>query len=340
MKPDVTPFETKPGESPSSTSAGVSAAHAKVQWLTITEAHAGQRIDNFLVTLLKGVPKSAIYRVLRKGEVRINKKRSKPDYKLALGDVVRVPPLRVAERESIQPHGAALAWVEGAILYESPSLIVLNKPSGIAVHGGSGVSFGVIEALRALRGENQFLELVHRLDRDTSGCLMIAKKRSQLTQLHALLKQGDMEKCYLALLTGRWRGRQHRVDAPLDKYQLGGERMVRVARDGKPSVTEFQVLKQFPGATLVEARPITGRTHQIRVHAQHVGHPIAGDDKYTPRELSAPLRTLGLKRLFLHAARLRVPAIDLDVEAPLPEDLESLLRTLSQQAAEQAGRLP
>ena len=305
-----------------------------VVMVTVTDDQAGQRLDNFLMTRLKGVPKSAVYRMIRKGEVRVNKGRAKPEHKLDVGDVVRVPPARtkpVAETAPFIGDGLK-SQLEGAILYEDDGLVVLNKPSGLAVHGGSGVSLGVIEALRQMRPSQRFLELVHRLDRDTSGCLMIAKKRSVLKKLHDDLRVGNMQKTYLALLWGRWNGLEHRVEAPLRKFHLAsGERVVRVSTEGKPSLTLFRQLELFENATLVEAKPITGRTHQIRVHAQHAGHPIAGDDKYLHREQAVYFEDKGLKRLFLHAASLELQNLEGHKQvfsAPLPQELELILNRL------------
>ena len=306
----------------------------KVQQVEIDADQSGQRIDNFLVTRLKGVPKSAIYRMIRKGEVRVNKGRIKPEYKLELGDTVRIPPARTAQRDETPLFiGDQLkTQLEAAILFEDNGLVVLNKPSGLAVHGGSGLSLGVIEALRVIRPQQKFLELVHRLDRDTSGLLLVAKKRSVLRQLHEDLREGRVEKTYVALLYGRWNGRQHRIEAPLKKFDLAsGERVVRVSQEGKPSLTLFEQKRLFEQATLVEAKPVTGRTHQIRVHAQFAGHPIAGDDKYIPREQDALFRDKGLKRLFLHAFRIEFNDIEgkrQAFEAPLPADLQAVLNKL------------
>ena len=298
---------------------------ASVQMLEVSPELAGQRIDNFLRNQLKGVPKTLIYRILRKGEVRVNKGRIKPDYKLQAGDVVRVPPLRLAERDEPVPLAQGLLdRLEAAIVHEDKALIVLNKPAGIAVHGGSGLSFGVIEALRQLRPEARELELVHRLDRDTSGLLMIAKKRSMLRHLHEALRGDGVDKRYMALVRGRWDSGVKQVSAPLLKNTLrSGERMVEVDDEGKEALTLFRVLRRFGDfATLVEARPITGRTHQIRVHARHAGHAIAGDSKYGDEEFSGLIRELGGKRLFLHACALRVPLPEggeLSLEAPVDE---------------------
>ncbi len=281
-----------------------------VQLLEVSPEYAGQRIDNFLLARLKGVPKTLIYRILRKGEVRVNKGRIKPEYKLQAGDIVRVPPVRVPERDEPVPVAQGLLQrLEAAIVYEDKALIVLNKPAGIAVHGGSGLTFGVIEAFRQLRPDAKELELVHRLDRDTSGLLMIAKKRSMLRHLHEALRGDGVDKRYMALVRGRWETSVKQVRAPLMKSNLrSGERMVEVNEEGKESVTVFKVLRRFGDfATMIEARPITGRTHQIRVHTLHAGHCIAGDTKYGDEDFSKEIRDLGGKRLFLHAYMLTVP---------------------------------
>ena len=296
-----------------------------VQLLEVAPELAGQRIDNFLRTQLKGVPKTLIYRILRKGEVRVNKGRIKPEYKLQAGDVVRVPPLRLAERDEPAPLAQGLLErLEAAIVYEDKALIVLNKPAGIAVHGGSGLNYGVIEAFRQLRPEAKEIELVHRLDRDTSGLLMIAKKRSMLRHLHVALRGDGVDKRYLALVRGNWPAARKQVRAPLMKNNLrSGERMVEVNVEGKDALTEFRVLRRFGDfATLVEASPITGRTHQIRVHAKHAGHSIAGDSKYGDEEFTREIRELGGKRLFLHAHSLQVKLPEgniLKVEAPVDD---------------------
>jgi len=283
---------------------------SKVRFVEITEDNDGQRVDNFLITALKGAPKSLVYRILRKGEVRVNKKRVKPEYRLQIGDLVRVPPVRLADKKEPAKVSSKLSEkLEQAILYEDDDLIVVNKPSGIAVHGGSGISLGLIESFRQMRPQCKFLELVHRLDRDTSGCIMMAKKRSALKLMHESLQKSRITKIYHALVIGNWSERKRRIDAPLRKNELkSGERVVKVAADGKASLTEYKVLERFGRQlTLVEARPITGRTHQIRVHCQFAGHPIVGDEKYTPDEDNAAMRDLGFTRLFLHAAELRFP---------------------------------
>lgn len=279
-----------------------------VKILQISEDEAGQRIDNYLLAKLKGVPKSLIYRILRKGEVRVNKGRIKPEYKLQSGDVVRVPPVRVADKGEvpISKNLNKVASLESQIIFEDDCLLVLNKPSGIAVHGGSGLNFGVIEALRALRPDARFLELVHRLDRDTSGILLIAKKRSALRNLHEQLRVKAVQKDYLALVRGQWQSHVKSVQAPLLKNELAsGERIVKVSEQGKPSETRFSIEERYANATLVKASPITGRTHQIRVHCQYAGHPIALDDKYGESEFDVQMRDFGLNRLFLHAFSIR-----------------------------------
>lgn len=299
----------------------------------IDDERSGQRIDNFLLTQLKGVPKSRVYRLLRKGEVRVNKGRIKPDYRLKTGDQVRIPPIRVATRETSTAEGPAqsvLASVRSAIIYEDENLLVLNKPAGLAVHGGSGIHYGVIEALRAIYPDQRHLELVHRLDRDTSGCLMVAKKRSVLKRLHEQLRNNDIRKTYVALVKGRWQGSKQTIDAPLRKNTLkSGERMVRVDTDGKPAQSIFKPIKIFAEATLMEVELITGRTHQIRVHAAHAGYPIAGDEKYGQRGFNLSMKGLGLDRLFLHAKSLTFNVSEekgtLTVVAPLGSELEQVL---------------
>ncbi|HHR6109737.1 TPA: 23S rRNA pseudouridine(955/2504/2580) synthase RluC [Providencia alcalifaciens] len=313
----------------------------QVQFIDISDDEAGQRIDNFLLSKLKGVPKSMIYRIIRKGEVRVNKGRIKPEYKLLEGDQVRVPPVRVAERETA-PVSAKLdkvAALADCILYEDESILVINKPSGTAVHGGSGLSFGVIEGLRALRPEARFLELVHRLDRDTSGILLVAKKRSALRALHEQLRLKQMQKDYLALVRGNWQSHTKVVQAPLLKNILqSGERIVRVSSEGKPSETRFKVEERFENATLVKASPVTGRTHQIRVHMLHAGHPIAFDDRYGDKQFDSQLADTGLKRLFLHAYALKFThpksGEEMRVVAPLHNDLNQCLKVLRAKKAQ------
>nr|VFK17986.1 MAG: 23S rRNA pseudouridine955/2504/2580 synthase [Candidatus Kentron sp. LFY] len=297
----------------------------------IDARHAGQRIDNFLLGRLKGVPRAHVYRILRRGEVRANKGRVRPDYRLKSGDVVRIPPLRHVEPAIATPTGGALRLIRDAILFEDAGLLVLDKPSGMAVHGGSGQRYGVIEALRALRPDAPYLELVHRLDRETSGCLIIAKKRSVLRVLHEGLRQHRLDKRYLLLVGGEWRGRGRKVEMELRKNTLrSGERVVRQDPTGKPSITHLRPLAVARGVSLLEARILTGRTHQIRVHAAASGHPVAGDDKYGDRETNRRLHRSGLRRLFLHASSLafRSDGYALSVTAPLPEELARVSRNL------------
>lgn len=310
-------------------------AFDKVQFITIEADLEGQRIDNFLRTLLKGVPKSLIYRILRKGEVRVNKKRAKPEYKLQNEDIIRIPPIRVSEKNDAPSTKLdKVASLESNIIFEDDVIIVVNKPSGMAVHGGSGLSFGVIEALRALRPQAKFLELVHRLDRDTSGCLLIAKKRSALKHLHEQLRDKSVDKRYQALVIGQWPENRFKVKAPLKKNTLqSGERMVRVDSEGKPSETRYRILQKFEKATLVEASPITGRTHQIRVHCLHGGHAILGDNKYCEDAYNEEFKAFGLNRLFLHAYQLSfihpVEGTKVKFEAPLDLALNKVLKNLS-----------
>ncbi|KFF48731.1 MULTISPECIES: RluA family pseudouridine synthase [unclassified Salinicola] len=303
----------------------------EVQFIEVSESQAGQRIDNFLRTRLKGAPKSLIYRIVRKGEVRVNKKRIKADYRLQSGDLVRVPPLRLTPESAVKEASEGLRnLLAGSVLVESPDWLVINKPSGLAVHGGSGVKIGLIEALRQVREDLDFLELVHRLDRDTSGCLLLAKNRTALLSLNAAMKERRMEKKYLALVQGRWPARRDYVSARLDRYDAGnGERRVRVDDAGKVSRTRFAVRETLPRVTLVEAEPVTGRTHQIRVHAAHAGHALLGDDKYGTPEGERMARGLGLDRLFLHALTLTFPdpksGRDVQARAPLEASLERAL---------------
>ena len=303
-----------------------------VRLVEIDAGSDGQRIDNFLLRELKGVPKSRIYNLLRRGEVRVNKGRVKAEQRLHTGDVVRIPPIRVAVEAAVPGVSTALSdRLDDAILFEDEGLLVVDKPAGLAVHGGSGVSLGLIEALRAMRPQARFLELVHRLDRDTSGCIMVAKKRSALLTLHSALRGDGVDKRYLALAVGAWPQQRTRVEAPLEKNTLrSGERVVRVSTGGKSAVTEFKVLESFPIVTLLEAAPITGRTHQIRVHAQYAGHPLAGDDKYGDNATNTRFRELGLKRLFLHAHTLAFEwqGRRLQLQAKLHPELESFLNTL------------
>ena len=306
----------------------------KVRLLRAGEEDAGQRLDNFLFRTLKGVPKSHVYRLLRTGQVRVNKKRAKPEYRLEAGDELRLPPVRQEEKAQpgLPPHWQQEAMRAG-ILYEDERLLVVNKPAGMAVHGGSGVSFGVIETLRVLRPEYPGLELAHRLDRETSGCLIVAKRRSAVRALHAAFREGGVEKRYLALLAHAWKGGKQAVDLPLEKNLLqGGERMVRVSREGKSAQSLFTPVRKFRDSALLEVRIYTGRTHQIRVHAAHIGHPVGGDEKYGDREANKAFRAVGLKRMFLHAAELAFDHPEtgerLELKAPLDDELEGVLGKL------------
>lgn len=299
-------------------------------------AAEGQRLDNFLLRTLVGVPRSRVYRLLRKGEVRVNGRRAKADYRLGATDEVRLPPVRDAVADSGQPRRPAQAQLESVratIIHADDRLLVLDKPAGLAVHGGSGLSFGAIEALRALF-PGEALELVHRLDRDTSGCLLIARDRPTLRVLHALMREGKVAKRYAALVAGRWRLGSKTIDAPvLTDARQGGLRVVRVHAAGKTAISRFAPRRRFGAlATLMDVAIDTGRTHQIRVHAAFAGHPVAGDDKYGDRELNGRLRELGLRRMFLHAAELSFLWPDsgrpFQVAAPLPPDLASVLARL------------
>ncbi|MEO7064513.1 MAG: RluA family pseudouridine synthase [Dokdonella sp.] len=299
--------------------------------VTVPEDREGQRLDNFLSTQLKGVPKSLIYRLLRTGQVRVNGGRVKPDRRLNGGDLVRIPPVRVAERvESAAPAEAQLHRIEASIIHEDREFLVINKPSGVASHGGSGISFGAIELLRAARPRDT-LELAHRLDRDTSGVLVLTRKRSALTGLQTEIREGRAEKRYFALIEGTLERSCVSVDAPLRKSVLqGGERMVRVDSEGKESRSHFTEIESFGDASLVEVLLETGRTHQIRVHAQHIGHPLAGDEKYGEREFNQRMRDKGLKRLFLHAAHFEFDLGErrYSFNAPLAPELSAVVDTL------------
>ncbi len=303
----------------------------RVRTVAVPDDRDGQRLDNFLSGQLKGVPRSLIYRICRTGEVRVNGGRVKPDRRLAAGDEVRIPPVRVAEREEgVPPPDSQLARIEAAIIHEDRDFLVIDKPAGVASHGGSGVSFGAIELLRAARPRDT-LELAHRLDRDTSGVLVLTRKRSALTGLQAAIREGRVEKRYLALIEGALPKARLMVDAPLRKSVLqGGERMVRVDPEGKESRSHFSEIQRFADASLVEVALETGRTHQIRVHAQHIGHPLAGDEKYGDKEFNRRMRERGLKRLFLHAARFEFSLGDRSFafNAPLAPELRATLDAL------------
>ena len=308
----------------------------------VGEEEQGQRLDNYLLRVCKGVPRSHVYQIVRSGEVRVNSGRVAVSYRLCAGDVLRIPPLRVAAR----PDALADAIIEGAalkaelpILFEDEAMLVVDKPAGIAVHGGSGVSFGVIEALRRQRPQARFLELAHRLDRETSGILLVGKKRSALNALHELFRSGgrsggEVDKRYWVLVKGRWMDPLRNVRLPLLKYDLpSGEKRVRVADEGKPSHTVFRLLARWQGFSLLEAELKTGRTHQIRVHLSHLGYPIAGDEKYGDFALNRELQRGGLKRMFLHAKKISLPhplsGVPLAFESPLPPALGDFLHHLS-----------
>ncbi len=305
-----------------------------VKFIEIDGQNAGQRIDNFLLNQLKGIPKGHIYKIIRKGEVRVNKGRIKQTYKLQYGDKVRIPPVKLAQKKELPAPGRSLlALVERSIIFEDSCLLIINKPSGVAVHGGSGVSYGIIEAIRALRPEQSFLELVHRLDKDTSGCLLIAKKRSALISVQDLLRNRQTDKRYLALLCGQPDFKKKKVAVPLLREALkSGERFVRVDQKGKESTSFFSVLECFNDTALLEIKIVTGRTHQIRVHSKYLGHNVAGDSKYGNYACNQRLKRKGLKRLFLHAAQMTFKhpesGKDMTVKAPLSDDLEQFLDVL------------
>lgn len=317
-------------------------AAGQVSYVQAEEGDDGQRLDNFLLRTLVhtvgDVPRSLVYRILRTGEVRVNGRRSKPAYRVVAGDRVRLPPLqRRREQDGDAPKTPSKSLREliaAASIYEDRDLIVVNKPAGVAVHGGSGVSFGVIEALRAMHPQLKELELVHRLDRETSGCLLVAKRRAALRELHALLRERRMEKRYLALVVGRWPFGAKTIDLPLKtNLKQGGERVVRVHAEGQDATTTFKPIEHFGKlATLLDISLGTGRTHQIRVHAAHAGHPVAGDEKYGDRDQDAKLKAYGLSRMFLHAAALTFNRGErnepFSVSAPLPQELQSLLERL------------
>jgi len=315
--------------------------HAAAQ-LTVDEASEGQRVDNYLAKMLKGVPKSHIYRILRSGEVRVNKGRVDASRKLELNDVVRVPPIRVSAKvEATEGNTPAVSKFENHIIFEDDALLVIDKPAGYAVHGGSGVSRGVIEQLRLERPRAKFLELVHRLDRETSGVLMLAKKRSALVTLHEMIRNNQTDKRYLVMVAGEWTDKKKRVVLDLQKYVLpSGERRVNVVTDkskdkydeAQVSETNFTLKQSFTGFTLLEAQLVTGRTHQLRVQLAHLGFPILGDDKYGDFSNNKLLIKKGLKRMFLHSAetKLRHPISNekLVLTAPLPQELEKFMKSL------------
>ena len=301
--------------------------------MEIDDELAGQRLDNFLITRLKGVPRGHVYRLVRSGQVRVNSGRVGPGYRIRAGDRVRIPPVRVAESNPVAGKHADFDWLEQRIIYEDDRLLLVDKPSGLAVHGGSGINAGCIEILRVLRPEARSLELVHRIDRETSGCLLVAKRRSMLRSMHELLRTGSVNKYYLALAAGSWPRSLRRVDHALTKDRRGAQARVRVDEEGKRSVTYFEPLSRFGQfATLLGVTLGTGRTHQIRVHAAAAGHPLAGDPQYGSQRFNAELERLGLKRMFLHAASLSFERPDNEqpfgISVPLPEELARVLRKL------------
>lgn len=317
-------------------SAGDAKGRARVTYRVIGDDDEGVRLDNYLARILKGVPRSVIYRILRRGEVRVNKGRAQPSYRLSPGDEVRIPPLEVREDLPAVPSSnlRVVRNLEGQIIYESDTVLVLNKPSGIAAHGGSGIEFGLIEALRALRPQNRFLELAHRLDKETSGCLVVAKRRSALRNLHEQFRQRTVKKRYLALVEGRWERKVNLIEAPLKRRVLrSGERRVGVDfKEGQPSATAFEVEEYLEGATLLSALPHTGRTHQIRVHCAYAGHPVGNDAKYGSEAFNSRLQGLGLRRMFLHAHKISFDDPSgggtISLEAPPDRDLLSIIEKL------------
>ena len=304
--------------------------HHKVQQLEIGERNAEQRLDNYLLSLLKGVPKSRIYKLLRSGQVRVNKGRKKADYRLKLGDNVRIPPVRMAEEDDSKAPQYLIDRVSQSVIFEDKHLLVLNKPAGIAVHSGSKLRFGVIEMLRQARPDAPMLELVHRLDRETSGCLVIAKSRETLNQLHQHFREedGQMQKIYQAIVAGRWQGAEKLIDLPLLKNTLrGGERIVEVNPEGKQARSLFTPLEYRDELSLMKIKLYTGRTHQIRVHAQSCGHPVAGDRKYGCDDFNSLIKDRGFKRMYLHAYKLsfNLGQQSYDITAPLDSDWNELL---------------
>lgn len=307
-----------------------------VSTVTVDEGGEGQRIDNFLTRHLKGVPKSHVYRILRSGEVRVNSKRIDATYRLVIGDLLRIPPIRLSASVTAEKPAAvpAMKRLQGTVIFEDEALLVIDKPAGIAVHGGSGISRGVIEQLRLERPQAKFLELVHRLDKETSGILLLAKKRSALVDLHEQMRGNAIEKRYLMLVKGTWRDQKRRVKLDLKKYLLAsGERRVNVEEGGQASETVFYLKRQLGDYSLLEAELITGRTHQLRVQLAHLGFPILGDDKYGDFTLNKQLQKQGLKRMFLHSSKtvIRHPVSHQQVtlEAPLPKELQKFIDNLS-----------
>lgn len=341
----TTPY-TRAGDAPQG-GLGPAGARGAARHVLVDEAAAGQRLDRELTRLLPDVPRSRIFRLIRRGEVRVNGRRARPEQRLEPGDDVRVPPVRAGDPQApARVSRDQVERVRRAIIFEDPRLIVVDKPAGLAVHGGSGVSAGVIEALRAARPGEE-LELVHRLDRDTSGCLLVARRRSVLRALHAQLREGgSFEKRYLALVKGHWNLGAQRIDVPLrTDLRVGGERTVKAHASGKPAVSRFRPVQFFGRtATLMEVTIDTGRTHQIRVHAAHAGHPVAGDPKYGDGAFNEALRACGLTRMFLHAHSVSFPwpggGSEFSANAPLPEELRVVLDRLAESTARRRGGRP
>ena len=328
-------YESEPAEPGEAGATGTGVTHVLVE-----AGAAGQRLDTWLLRELKGLPRSLIYRLLRTGQVRVNGKRAKPDQRVAEGDKIRLPPRRDTPPESATPASPQVPKslrevIEASIVREDRDLIAISKPAGLAVHGGSGLSFGVIETLRAMRPDENELELVHRLDRETSGLLLVARNKKTLRELHALFREGKVEKRYLALVKGQWNLGRTTVDVPLaTRQKQGGERMVRVHEAGKEARSTFEAADFFGSrATLMQVEIDTGRTHQIRVHAAHAGHPVAGDPKSGDREFTAEMRDLGLERMFLHAQSISLdwptPGRTYQVSVPLPPELAQVIDQLS-----------
>ncbi len=307
-------------------------AFEKVHFVKVDENKVSQRIDNFLFSYLKNIPKSKVYRIIRKGEVRVNKKRVKPDYKLVFQDEIRIPPLVKSEKKEILPSQKLMEQVRNTVIFDDADLLAVNKPSGLPVHGGTGITGGVINILRLAFKDYKYIELVHRLDKDTSGCLLIAKSGNALRNCQQAWQESAVDKYYYCLVKGHWPKSLQKVDFPLQKNTLqSGERIVRVDNKGKQSITYFKPIEFFHNATLLEAKLGTGRTHQIRVHTAHVGHPIAGDEKYGDKGFNAQMKKLGLTRLFLHAYKLILPdncSQRGEIIANVPKELLSVIEKI------------
>ena len=308
---------------------------SEVVYVKVSGQYDGQRLDNFLIRILKNVPKSRIYNLIRKGEIRINKGRCKADSRLAMDDIIRIPPIRsIRNNENPVVSNSLKKYISENILFEDKDLLVFNKPSGLAVHGGSGISMGVIEAFRSLRKSDEYLELAHRIDKDTSGCLIIAKSRLALSKIGESLQSNQVKKTYVALVKGNWPKGKSKVNAPLKKNTLlSGERIVKVDKLGKRSVTNFEITEKYENTTLLKINLETGRTHQIRVHCQFSGMPIVGDEKYGDTVFNSTMKNFGVKRMFLHASKLKFKhpnqSFLIDVMSPLPDDLKITIDKLN-----------